>query len=116
MFSPQNLDSLFESPANGGAAAHRDASDDELEILVALNEHFGHKNYKLPISEDVEAEMTVLTEREMMFLVSTMFRVIVSVLLMRTVSGDFHAVCAHSVVVLYDSDADVAIPKVSALD
>lgn len=71
MFSPRDLDSLFESPANGGAAVHRDATDEELEILEVLNQHFGHKDYKLPISENVEAETTVLTEREMMFLVST---------------------------------------------
>lgn len=66
----EELESLFASPVNGGAAVHRDASGDELEALEALGQHFGETNYKLPISVDADAATTGLSEREMMFLVS----------------------------------------------
>ena len=117
MSSHQDLEKLFVSPTNGGAVIHSDASDDEIQILQALNDHFGDNSYKLAISDDADADMTGLNEREMMFLVSAWERVRSSkrdLLLTFTVAGDFHAVCQLSNAAPYFTDPCTATSKVRA--
>jgi hypothetical protein len=60
---------LFASPPNTGVPPHSHPTDDEATMVEAIEEHFGNTEYKLPIKEGSD-DMTPLSEREMMFLVS----------------------------------------------
>lgn len=65
-----SLRELFTSPPNGGTAFHRDASETEMAILNDMEQHFGSRDYVQPTVEG-SAETAPLSEREMMFLVSS---------------------------------------------
>lgn len=69
MGTDSRVHDLLISPPNVGHTPHTTISEDDARMVKAVEEHFGKEGYELPIKED-STEMTGLTEREMMFLVS----------------------------------------------
>lgn len=70
MVSVHEIEGMLVSPVNVGTPFHHDASDKELELLGALGDHFGGQDYAL-LSSESATETAPLSEREMMFLVSS---------------------------------------------
>lgn len=66
----QQLEQMLATHPNEGTVYHRDASEEELEMLSAMEGHFGGQDYVLPVKEEA-TETAGLNEREMMFLVSS---------------------------------------------